>query len=158
MAENSHENSHNKAAHLKRFRWPKGVTGNPGGRPKKRPVSERYAIIAELPLPDSIRRKMGLPVGATYAHAGALGIFLAAIKGRPGAAREIREAIEGKASQRIEVVREDCGPIRPSLAETLERIREFYGLGPTSDDIRKPAVPDVVPVKIDKGREPPKDR
>lgn len=152
MAENSHKNSHNKAAHLKKFRWPKGVSGNVGGRPKKRPISERYAIVAEIPLPEHIRRRMGLSPGATYAHAGALGIFLAAIKGRPGAAREIREAIEGKAPQRVDVVSEDRGPIRPSLAETVERIREFYGLSPGYTKTQDPAKPDLVSAGAD--REP----
>jgi hypothetical protein len=156
MAENSHENSRNKAAHLKQFCWPKGVSGNAGGRPKKRPVSERYAIVAELPLPENIRRKMGLPVGATYADAGAIGTFLAMMEGKHGAAREIREAIEGKASQRIEVVGSDSGPIKVSLAETIERIREFYGLRPPTHTPQKPADLDPLSTPVDSLREPPK--
>jgi hypothetical protein len=155
MAENSHQNSHNKAAHLKKFRWPKGVSGNAGGRPKKRPISERYAIVADTPLPERIRRRMGLSPGATYAHAGALGIFLAAIKGRPGAAREIREAIEGKATQRADFVGEGTGPIRVSLAETMERIREFYGL---SSVHAKAEDPDPLSESVHRGRKRSKDR
>jgi hypothetical protein len=148
VAENSRKNNknesrvqRNKAAHLERFRWPKGVTGNAGGRPKRRPVSERYSMVAETPLPE----RMGLSPGATCAHAGALGIFLAAIKGHPGAAREIREAIERKASQRVEVAGSESEPIRVSLAETLERIREFYGLRPPTTTPQKPADLDSVP-------------
>jgi len=82
--------------------FPRGVSGNPGGRPKKRPISDRYAELTEVLLPERDRIKHGLPKGATYGDALALSVFKAALKGRTDAAREIREAIEGKAPQRIE--------------------------------------------------------
>jgi hypothetical protein len=88
---------------------------------------------------------MGLSAGATYAHASALGIFLAAVKGHPGAVKEIREAIEGKATQRIEVVGSDTSRIKASLAETVERIREFYGLRPPTTTPQWPADLDPLP-------------
>lgn len=47
--------------------------------------------------------------GATYGDALALGQVQAGIKGRTEAAREIREATEGKASQRVHV----SGPVAP---------------------------------------------
>jgi hypothetical protein len=137
LAQNSQKNSQKgkrprteNAAHLKSFRWPKGVSGNAGGRPKKRAISERYAFIAEIPLPEDVRKKFKMPIGVTFGDAGAIGTFLAMVAGKHGAAREIREAIEGKTAQRIEVVGGDSGPVKVSLAETIERIREFYGLGP----------------------------
>jgi hypothetical protein len=83
--------------------FPKGVSGNPSGRPKKRPISDRYAEIAEMPLEESIRQALKLPKGAKYGHATALAQARSAIKGKTDAAREMREAIEGKATQRIEL-------------------------------------------------------
>jgi len=80
--------------------WKPGESGNLSGRPKKRPISDRYAERAETPLPEKERIKRGLPMGATYGDALALGQFNAALNGRTEAAREIRESIEGKVSQR----------------------------------------------------------
>jgi Family of unknown function (DUF5681) len=36
-------------------RFKPGASGNPGGRPKKRPISERYEELAELELPEKER-------------------------------------------------------------------------------------------------------
>ncbi len=80
--------------------WKPGESGNLSGRPKRRPISDRYAERAETPLPQKERIKRGLPMGATYADALALGQFNAALNGRTEAAREIRESIEGKVSTR----------------------------------------------------------
>jgi hypothetical protein len=80
--------------------WRPGESGNLSGRPKKRPISDRYAERAEAALPEEERIKRGLPRGATYGDALAFDQFNAALKGRTEAAREIREAIEGKAAQR----------------------------------------------------------
>jgi hypothetical protein len=51
-------------------------------------------------LPDEIRMALSLPAGATHGDAIALAQARQAIKGKTEAAREIREAIEGKAMQR----------------------------------------------------------
>jgi hypothetical protein len=146
LAQNSQKNSQKRkrprtenAAHLKSFCWPKGVSGNAGGRPKKRSISERYAFVAEVPLPEDIRKKFTMPIGSTFGDAGAIGTFLAMMEGKYGAAKEIREAIEGKATQRIEVVGADSGPIKVSLEETVAKIREFYGLRPPTTTPQKPA-------------------
>jgi hypothetical protein len=83
-------------------RFKPGQSGNPGGRPRRRPITERYAAMAEEPLEESLRLELKMPKGSTYGDAMALGQGRAAIKGNTSAAREIREAIEGKATQRIE--------------------------------------------------------
>ncbi len=80
--------------------WKSGESGNLSGRPKKRPISDRYAERAETALPEEERIKRGLPRDATYGDALAFDQFNAALNGRTEAAREIREAIEGKAAQR----------------------------------------------------------
>jgi hypothetical protein len=81
-------------------RFKPGVSGNPGGRPKRRPISERYAEFAERPLPEKDRIKHGVPKGGTYGDAFAMVMFKAALEGKADAAREIREAIEGRTAPR----------------------------------------------------------
>jgi hypothetical protein len=73
--------------------WQPGQTGNPGGRPKKKPITDRYLRIVETELPDEIRAAIDLPRGATFGDAIALAQARQAIKGETNAAREIREAI-----------------------------------------------------------------
>src|SRR5271156_3164991 len=99
MPENSTRNT--KGEHLKPFHWKPGQSGNPGGRPKKKPISDRYEYIAEIKLPEDVRALLKLAPGSTYADAAALQQFRSAIKGDTSAIREIREAIEGKATQTI---------------------------------------------------------
>jgi len=82
--------------------WKPGESGNPAGRPKLRPISDRYDSLAEMPLPEARRLELGLREGATNADALAKRIFDAAIDGRLPAAREVREAIEGKSNRRTE--------------------------------------------------------
>lgn len=85
-------------ANLKK--WEPGQSGNPSGRPHKRPITDRYREILETLLPDEIRKALSLPTGATHGDAIALAQARQAIKGRTEAAREIREAIEGRTAQR----------------------------------------------------------
>ena len=94
--------------------WPKGVSGNPAGGPKRRPFSDRYAIMAEQPLPDDLRRKLHLDKGATWGDAVSYRLFVAAFKGQPTAARELREAVEGRAAQRIELTGAGGKPLNPA--------------------------------------------
>ena len=94
-----------------------GKSGNPGGRPRKRPISGRYADVAETELPDDFQRVLRLPKGATFGDDIAMGLVRAAIKGRTDAAREVREAIEGKATQRIEIA-------DTTIADAFEKMKE----------------------------------
>lgn len=92
--------------------WKPGQSGNPGGRPKRRPISDAYEKVAGLKLPEDLRVKLGLPKGSLYRDAIAIQQIRAAIKGNSPAAKEIREAIEGKATQRVELVGgEDAPPV-----------------------------------------------
>jgi len=86
--------------------WKPGQSGNPSGRPRMQPISDRYAHIAEEKLPENIRKKLKLGAGATYGDAVALRTFQAALDGDVVATREIREAIEGKAAIRVGEERE----------------------------------------------------
>jgi hypothetical protein len=65
---------------IKPFRWPKGVSGNPGGRPRKKPITEFYAAFADVQvseLPARIRKKFKDCDDLSLAAAGALGLFVA---------------------------------------------------------------------------------
>lgn len=68
-----------------KWRWPKGVSGNPGGRPAG--VSEAYRAWLELPYENDPTM--------TNAQALAVAQGAQALQGDIGAAREIRQATEG---------------------------------------------------------------
>ena len=94
-------------ANLKPFE--PGRSGNPGGRPKKRPLSDRYAELLESPLPEKVRKAMD-PTGETLRPGSTWGdgIALAAAresiqKGGWSARKDVREAVEGRSVQRIEL-------------------------------------------------------
>jgi hypothetical protein len=104
-AENTGENSEDRCPeNLRRHRWKKGgPSPNPGGRPKKAPVTAAYTELIREPLPDDIRAKLKLPRGATWAHALALGQLRSAVKGNTPAAKEIADRIEGRTPQAMEL-------------------------------------------------------
>ena len=81
------------------YRFGPNNCANPSGRPKKKPITDRYREALEVELPDDIRIPLGLKKGATMADAAARRMAIRAISGRQAveAAREMREAIEGKA-------------------------------------------------------------
>jgi hypothetical protein len=103
---------------------------------------------------------LGLPEGATNGDAVGKAQIRAAIKGKTYAARELREAIEGKSMQRLEIVGEEGGAIKVDIAESLARIREFYGLANPAPAASASKPDGVVSVSeaVDRGQEPLKDR
>ena len=136
--------------------WKPGQCGNLGGRPKKHPVTDRYAAVLEKPLPDELVRLLKVKKGTTYGEAIAFGQAISAIKGKADSAREIREALEGKATQRVEVTGEAGGAIKLDLDNTLQKIREFYGIGPAAGS-EKPTDTLSVSEELDRGPLPPQD-
>ena len=132
MAENKNKRS---AEHLGRWQWPKGVSGNPGGRPKKRPYSEANADVAGMQLDVFFRHQLELawgcklPRSTTYAQAIALGQHRQAVT-HARSAKEVREAVEGKAAVRIELTGKDGAELRTGSTdqEFVELIRRIYGL------------------------------
>jgi hypothetical protein len=86
--------------------WQKGdPSPNPSGRPSRLPISDMYTRIADEPIPEAIRKAMkrngvNLKSGATFAEALATRVWAKALSGDSGAAKEIREAIEGKTGKR----------------------------------------------------------
>jgi Family of unknown function (DUF5681) len=76
--------------------FPKGVSGNPGGRPKSRTLSEAYRKELAKVIPND-------PEGRTFAEVIARQVVLAAAKGDLGCAREIADRVEGKPRQSLDI-------------------------------------------------------
>ena len=83
--------------------WKPGVSGNPGGRPKKKPITDRYEALLEQALPDELRLALKLQTGATYGDAIVLGQARSALKGKTDAAKEIADRVEGKVTEQVEL-------------------------------------------------------
>jgi hypothetical protein len=83
-----------RLANLKPF--PKGVSGNPAGRPKSLTLSEAFRRQLSQPMP-------GDADGRTFAEVIAERMCLAASGGDVGAAREIADRTEGKPRQSVDV-------------------------------------------------------
>ena len=120
-AENSKEKSKRKKGEwLKQYQFKPGVSGKPGGRPKK-PLTEAYRSILEESFPNDPKQR-------TFARMIAEGQAKAAIKGKTDAAREIRECVEGKI--KVEVSGPEGDPISHTIAlddEILELIKQLAG-------------------------------
>jgi len=131
MAANSQETA-NLADHLKEYRWKKGQSGNLSGRPKRLPISDGYRHRAEETLPEHIRKWVVkqapqlvevLTKGSTWGDLVVIAQFMQAMKGKTEAAREIREAIEGKSLQRVHDEGPDSGP-NEVTAENIEDVKK----------------------------------
>jgi hypothetical protein len=99
--------------------WKPGQSSNPSGRPRMQPISDRYAHIAEEKLPENIRKNLKLGPGATYGDAIAMRTFQAALEGDIAATREVREAIEGKTTIRMD-------DERPPMRIDISAIPKFH--------------------------------
>lgn len=74
--------------------WKPGQSGNPGGRPKRKPISDAYTAILEAKNTD----------GVTGAQMIALAMFKQALKGNVQAVKEITDRVEGALRQSVDVV------------------------------------------------------
>jgi hypothetical protein len=79
----------------KAYRWKKGQSGNPGGRPKSKTLSDAYRNKLEEPVPND-------PEKRTWAELIAEAQVRDAVRGNVQAAREIADRTEGRARQAIE--------------------------------------------------------
>lgn len=76
--------------------WPKGVSGNPAGRPKSMTLSEAYRHRLEELVPND-------PEGRNWGELIADRIIARALKGQVAAASEIADRTEGKPAQFMEL-------------------------------------------------------
>lgn len=95
-----------QAVWLRPYHYGPGQSGNPSGRPKKKPITDRYHEQLETIAPPDIAEELGLPPGkATMADVIARRMAIRAVSSNRAveAAREMREAVEGKAPQAFEL-------------------------------------------------------
>ena len=95
--QNSGRNSERRHAAVENLKpWPKGVSGNPSGRPHKTPLTDACREVLAEPIPNDAR-------GRTYAQGIAEMLAQKALAGDIRAAQEIADRAEGKARQSIEI-------------------------------------------------------
>jgi len=123
------------------FRFRPGKSGNPGGRPRRLPITERYAETLEMQLPPVQRRQMEQDIGMklpkkfTFGDAIALRTAIEAMNSVK-ATREMREAVEGRAPERIFVrappTQQDRDALRKhiigKLLETSYKRHKLYNM------------------------------
>jgi hypothetical protein len=93
------------AEHIVKHQFKPGQSGNPSGR-HPRPLSDAYAkLMAEKADPKLVTawRKFGAKPGATNADIVSICLLRSAVRGKPEAAKELREGIEGKAPMRVQL-------------------------------------------------------
>ncbi len=112
QAEQADPSLANSRAHLADrlipYRWPKGVSGNPAGRP---PVSREYEKMLDTTIDSRIARAYNLPdttIGLTFKEAIAFGQGAAGARGQTDAAREIADRVEGKVESQVRVRQESA--------------------------------------------------
>ena len=117
FTQNSEKTVENRLANLRP--WPKGISGNPGGRPRKKPLTEKLEqlVMQEAPNAD----------GQTWADLIAKALLQEAIKGDVRAISELANRIEGKPLQGLSV--ESTGEMsREELDQRIQEIVQQLGL------------------------------
>jgi hypothetical protein len=94
--------------HLIPHQFPKGVSGNPGGRPRRKPFTEALELTGDLPCPPKKRLQLEeilgveLPKGLTMVQAEAIGQHLKGITDTDTAAW-IADRIDGTVAAEIQL-------------------------------------------------------
>jgi hypothetical protein len=100
--------------------WKPGQSGNPGGRPKRQPLTEAFLELMDQPYPQDRN-------GRTYAEAIVRTLATKAARGDVRAAQLVMERIEGRVP--IAALAESSGPV----GLTIEMIDELVH-GDLEDD------------------------
>ena len=127
-----------------------GEMRNPEGINRKRPITDHYWEASQEPMPMALiqrfNRKWGkgmLRARDTWARGVAVRAFCEAVfEGNIRAAKEIRESIEGKSPQRLEIT------TPPKTEITLRVIHDRRTpRGDINRDVMPAAMPDAAPVR-----------
>jgi hypothetical protein len=94
--------------------WPKGVSGNPGGRPKKKAITEELERLLEEEAPNSD--------GKTWAATVAEALLRQAAKGDVRAITELANRIEGKPAQPVAAEVGGLEGLAEAIAEGRKRV------------------------------------
>jgi hypothetical protein len=95
-----------------------GQSGNPLGKPKRKPLTDAYAALLDKPIPSDMARQLKLDESTTYAQVIAMSLVREAVKGKVQAAAEVADRVEGKITQPISGP--DEGPI------VVRSLNDFY--------------------------------
>jgi Family of unknown function (DUF5681) len=81
----------------KEHQWPPGKSGNPGGRPRRKPITDRIRELLEQPaLPGPDGQRLIVPPGMTLADVIAIAYVIDAALGDVKARKELVDRVEGK--------------------------------------------------------------
>ncbi len=109
-----------------------GQSGNPSGRPKRKPLTDAYAALLDKPIPPDMARQLKLDESTTYAQVIAMSLVREAVKGKVQAAAEVADRVEGRVMERVQVDHRG-----DPLAELLSEFKREY------DEIPKADAPDA---------------
>jgi hypothetical protein len=112
----------NSLANLRPFKSGSDWSGNAGGRPRQLQLTARYRLFLEQPIPEWWRKKLKRSHHIELSETSTWGDAIAATRvaealTETAAAKEIREAVEGRSSHRLEAT-------EPEDTRTLEEVRE----------------------------------
>ena len=124
--------------------WPKGVSGNPGGRPKSKALSHAYRDRLEQVV-------TGDPEERTYAEKIAEVLAGLALKGNVEAARELANRAEGKAPQSIAMSHSEKDTFAGKSNEELHHYA-CTGLWPTEEELEYCQVHGYWPQDVEQAR------
>jgi hypothetical protein len=109
-----------------------GQSGNPSGRPKRKPLSDAYSALLGQTVPPEIARQLRISETSTYAEVVAMALLKEAVKGKVNAAAELADRVEGRVMERVQVDHRG-----DPLAELLSEFKREY------DEIPKADTPDA---------------
>ena len=113
------------------YRFRPGQSGNPGGRPKKKPITiaAEKLLSEKIPPDHPLARQVPQLRGKTWAEAIVYGQALSAVKGGTPAAKELADRVEGRVAQPITggegepLLGEDRGSLEKRARDLLEAAR-----------------------------------
>ena len=104
--------------------WKPGQSGNPGGRPKRKVLTDAYTALLDQNIPPDLARKLQISESSTYAEVIAMALVREAVKGKVNAAAELADRAEGRVMERVQVNRMG-DPLADLLAEFQREYEEI---------------------------------